>query len=384
MTRPQVLPGKPESPLRHRNFRLVLLASAAAFSGYSLLLPVVPLWAVRQGAGAFTAGAATGVFMASTVLAQFATSALVRRHGYRAVMVWGALFLGVPTPLLIPSVEGWEILGISLLRGIGFGLLTVCGSALIAELLPSRSVAKGSGLYGLAAGVPQLAGLPIGTAVAEQWGFAPVFVLATVLPLCALGPLLLLPTLPPRHEPGAGAGLGALVGATWKPWLPMLAVSTGFGALATFLPIVVTSPASAVALFVAPCVAMLSRWAAGHVGHRVAGPGRMLPAGLAVATVGLAGFALLADHGVLAIISVGVFGLGFGVVQNDALVAMFARARAGAASVAWNVAFDAGQGLGAVAVGAVVSLTSFGAAFGLLALAAAALLPVAVLARRAG
>ncbi|MFF5988586.1 MFS transporter [Prauserella flavalba] len=372
------------SPLRHRNFRLTLLASTAAFSGYALLLPVVPLWAVRQEAGTFAAGASTGVFMASTVLTQFATSAFVRRHGYRAAMLLGALFLGAPTPLLIASAGAWEILGISLLRGIGFGLLTVCGSALIAELLPTGSLARGSGLYGLAAGVPQLAGLPVGTWVAEHWGFPHVFVLATALPLCALVPILLLPRLLPRHEPGTGSGPRALVRATWKPWLPMLAVSTGFGALATFLPIVVSSPASAVALFVTPAVAMLSRWAAGHLGHRLAGPGRMLPGGLAVSAAGLAGFALLADHPVPAVVAVAVFGLGFGVVQNDALVAMFARARAGSASVAWNVAFDAGQGLGAVAVGAIVSWTSFGSAFGLLAAAAAALLPVALLARRNG
>ncbi|MFC4004691.1 MFS transporter [Prauserella oleivorans] len=386
---PDTAPSAPAPPWHHRDFRFSLLASALAFSGYALLLPVVPLWAVRQGAGPFAAGAATGVFMASTVLAQFASGALVRAQGYRAAMLWGAVFLGAPTPLLMlwPTAPG--ILTVSLLRGIGFGLLTVCGSALIAELLPRESVAKGSGLYGLAAGLPQLLGLPVGTWLAQHWGFVPVFVLATALPAASVAPIVLLARIHPAAERGRRSGLRDIVGATWRPWLPMLAVSTGWGALATFLPIVLTSPSSSVALFVAPCASMFARWAAGAIGHRVGGPGRMLPAGLAVGGLGLAGFAVLTSTGSdgaswPAVLAVALFGLGFGVVQNDALVAMFARTQAGPASVAWNVAFDAGQGLGAVAVGAVVSGTSFGVGFGLLAAWAFALLPVAWLARRAG
>ncbi|PXY21369.1 MFS transporter [Prauserella muralis] len=372
----------PASPLGYRDFRLSLLASTLAFTGYGLLLPVVPLWAVHQGAGPVTAGAATGVFMASTVLTQLAVPALIRARGYRLALVWGALLLAVPAPLLIVSTEAAPILAVSFVRGAGFGLLTVCGSALIAELLPGGHVARGSGLYGLAVGLPQLLGLPAGAWLAEHWGFEPVFVVATVLPLAALVPMLLLPALPPRHAPEGGRGLRGLITATWRPWLPMLAVSTGFGAVATFAPIVVSSPASAIALFVAPGAAMLSRWVAGQVGDRMASPGRMLPGGLAVGGLGLLGFALLASNPVAAVLSAAVFGAGFGVVQNDSLVAMFARSAAGPASVAWNVAFDAGQGLGAVAVGAIVAGSSFGVAFGLLAGAALALLPVAWLARR--
>jgi len=57
-------------------------------------------------------------------------------------------------------------------------------------------------------------------------------------------------------------------------------------------------------------------------------------------------------------------------------VAMFARAPAAEASVAWNIAFDAGQGLGAVAVGALISATTVGVSFTLLAIAASAVLPM--------
>jgi predicted MFS family arabinose efflux permease len=55
-------------------------------------------------------------------------------------------------------------------------------------------------------------------------------------------------------------------------------------------------------------------------------------------------------------------------VQNDALTALFAAfgsARYGAASATWNIAFDAGTGLGALALGAVAEPFGYGSAFAL-------------------
>ncbi len=370
------------SPLRHRPFVLMLLASAGTFSGFSLLLPVVPMWAVEQEAGAVVAGAATGTFMASTVLVQFVVPAFVRSFGYRSGLILGAVLIGLPASLLaaFPSAAG--ILGLSFVRGLGFGFITVCGSALIAELLPQGSLARGSGLYGLAVGMPQLVGLPFGSAVAENWGFAPVFALATALPLLASGPLLGLPRSRPKEDTGSTGvrAVADLVMATWRPWLPMFAMSAGYGALASFLPIVLTPSVATIALLVIPGTAMLTRWLAGHFGDRIAAPGRLLLPALAVGAVGLLLFALVSESEswlVAAVVAVAVFGVGFGVVQNDALVTMFDRAPAAQASVSWNVAYDAGQGIGAVAVGAVISATTVWAGFGLLGVAALVMLPAA-------
>lgn len=377
-------PVRDESPWRHGPFRLSLAAAALALCGYSLLLPVVPLWAVRQGSGTFAAGAATGVFMASTVLTQLGTGLIVGRYGYRTAILAGIAFLGVPTPLLIEWSSPEGILTLSLLRGIGFGLITVCGSALIAELLPPAAVPRGSGLYGLATGLPLLIGLPAGPWLAEHWGFVAVFLLATALPALAVVPAALLPPARVTAEPEHGGGFLTTARQTWRPWLPMLAASTGLGALATFTPILLHAPESSIALLLMPLATTLSRWTAGRLGTRWTG--RLLAPGRALSGLGLAGYALFGESGPawLAVLSVIVFGLGFGAVQNDSLVSMFQRASAGRASISWNVAFDAGQGLGAVAVGAVVTGTSYGVAFGLLAVWSLALLPVKVAPRRTG
>lgn len=374
------------SPLRHGGFRSLLAGMMALFFGYTLLLPVVPLWVIANDGSEFVAGAATGVFMASTVLTQLAVPALVRPRGYRVVIIAGAILLGVPSVLLTLATNWQGILALSLIRGIGFGLITVCGSALIAELLPHAALARGSGLYGLSVGLPQLVGLATGTLLAQQWGFTPVFLMATVLPLLGIVPLALLPKVFPQHE-GKTHWLSTAQ-ANWRPWLVMLCGSVAFGSLVTFLPIVLSeSPlAASAALFAATGAALLSRGVVGSLGDRLNGVARMLPAALTVCMLGMAGLAVAtaAHTALLAVLVVAVFGLGFGVVQNDSMVAMFVNSPAGPASVGWNMAFDAGTGVGATLVGAVVSGTSYPVAFAVLAGFALLLLPVAVRARRSG
>jgi predicted MFS family arabinose efflux permease len=61
-----------------------------------------------------------------------------------------------------------------------------------------------------------------------------------------------------------------------------------------------------------------------------------------------------------------LFGAGFGTLQNITLVLMFERIRArdyGSVSAIWNIAFDAGTGFGAAALGLVAQYAGFGAAF---------------------
>jgi predicted MFS family arabinose efflux permease len=369
------------SPLRVRDFRLLLFTSVAVFSGVALLLSVVPLWVVHNNAGEFAAGGSTAAFMASTVAAQFAVPRLVRAWGYRLVTASGAVLLGAPAPLLLIATDWPGILAVSLLRGIGFGFVTVCGAALVAELLPRTALANGSGLYGLAVGLPQLIGLPAGTAAVEHWGFVPVFLVAGVIPLLGLVAIFGLPAVAPtRHDDDLPAK-----GSLRRPWLVMLSGSIGYGALVTFLPLALTDTvAASAALFASAGAGLASRWVAGRLGTRIAA-GRMLPWGLALTVFGMAGLAasIQGESPWSAVAAVAVAGVGFGLIQNDSLVVMFAAAPVGRASVAWNVAFDAGTGVGAVVVGALVAGSSYSVAFGLLALSAAALLPVALSAGRA-
>lgn len=367
--------GVASPPPRGRPFRLLLVATFLGFGGYALLLPVVPLWAALGGAGALGAGTTTGVFMLATVGTQFTVPGLLRRLGHRAVLALGMVLLGGAAPFFALSADLPALAGLSALRGIGFGLMTVAGSALIAELIPPAGHGRASARYGVAAGLPQLLLLPTGVLLAGQVGFAPLFLLAGALPLAAA--LIVVAVRVPRQAravPVAGQDWRA-VRSSFGPWLAMLVCSVAQGGMITFLPLALSGSQLpvAVALLGTSAGAMLGRLGAGELAAGSGTARRRLMAGMGLAACGMLTEALAVLSGPggaqtgLAIAGAALIGIGFGVVQNDSLVVMFATAGApgyGAASAAWNIAYDAGTGCGAFVLGAVAQSRGFAAAFG--------------------
>ena len=280
------------------------------------------------------------------------------------------------------------MLAISAVRGVGFGLVTVAGSALVAELVPPAQHGRAAGRYGLAVGLPQLVLMAAGLAVVDRLGFAVVFVAAGVLPLLGLllVPGIRVPAQRPPEQP-AETGRAALTRSAVRPMVAMLTCSIAQGGLITFLPLAVPDAALLVALALLATSAggLLGRLVAGELVDRRGWGGRLLAPGMLLAAVGLLVevAAIGSGGGVLLVVGAAAVGVGFGAVQNDALTALFTAfgsARYGAASAAWNIAYDAGTGLGAVGLGAVAEPFGFGAAFA----TAAALLCGGVVAVRPG
>ena len=80
-----------------------------------------------------------------------------------------------------------------------------------------------------------------------------------------------------------------------------------------------------------------------------------------IATAGLAGLLWLASP-VAVIAGIGLFGLGFGILQNATFTLMINRTPAsgfGTASAIWSLAYDAGYGVGQAAFGVVVGGTGY-------------------------
>jgi hypothetical protein len=111
------------------------------------------LWALNGGATAAGSGLVNGVLFAATVLAQVAVPRALVSWSTGRILVAGLLLLGVPAPGYLPSDGlGW-VLGLSAVRGLGFGILTVVGStvatAAAASMMPTLD-----GRSGLMFGMP--------------------------------------------------------------------------------------------------------------------------------------------------------------------------------------------------------------------------------------
>jgi hypothetical protein len=116
-----------------------LLGSAMLwFAGFALLVSVAPLWVIRGGSDDLGAGLVTGVMMACTVLAQLSMHRALAGLGWRWTLVLGAGLLGLPALGHLATNRLGPVIALAALRGLGFGIVTVCGATAVASFVGLR------------------------------------------------------------------------------------------------------------------------------------------------------------------------------------------------------------------------------------------------------
>lgn len=373
----------------------LVVMTCAGFSGYALLLTVAPLWAVEGGATTAGSGLVNGVLLLFTVLTQLLVPRALRRFGWGLVLAVGLMLLGVPGVLLSLSDELGVVLALSAVRGVGFGVLTVTGSAAVAALVGAERRGEAIGSYGLAVAVPNLVLLPAGPWIAESIGFWVAFTLSA-LPLAGIPAALRLASAlrlsAPDLHPGTTASPdprdpeSAAYRRLLRPMLLLLAVTLAGGAVITFTPQMVDSPSVAAGgLFLMGLSAAFSRWRVGVFADRY-GAQRFLVPLVPLTGVGMAlvSWSVASSDSVRVgsfMVAMLLVGLSYGGLQNLTLLISFtavSRRHHNLASAVWNVGFDAGTALGSVAVGVIAELTSFATAFLVAGALAVATLPLAL------
>lgn len=362
-------PARP--PILTRALLLVFVASFGAMTGFYLLLSVVPLYAESVGAGGVGVGLVTGALMAATVAGELAIPRLLARFGHRAVLAVGLVLLGAPALALPASSTMAAILAVSVVRGLGFAICVVVGGALVATLVPPERRGEGLGLFGIVVGVPGVAALPLGVWLVGEAGYPLVFVAGAAAGLAGLAVVPGLPGHKPAPEQPVGVLAGLRTPALVRPALAFSAAATAAGVVVTFLPLAVprgSGGLAALALFVQAVGSTLCRWWAGRHGDRH-GPAALFVPGVATAAAGILALVLI-DRPAAVLAAMALFGCGFGATQNASMTLMLDRVAPsayGTVSAIWNLAFDAGIGVGAFGFGMVAARTGYPPAFALTA-----------------
>jgi MFS family permease len=357
--------------------RLITSGLAAAFVcafgtslSFYLLLAVVPLYV-----GGVGAGFATGALMLATVAAELATPALLARFGYRNVFAAGMVLLGVPALVLPNAHSVAAVLMICAVRGIGFAITAVVGSAVVPALVPAERRGEGLGIYGVVVNAPAIIGLPLGVWLAQHVGYPPAFLAGAATALVGLVAVPGLPSRAPSAEPPSrqpsAEPLGVLSAAR-NPGLARIsaifaATTLAGGIVATFVPLAVHGGA-ALALFVQAAAATVTRWWAGKYGDRH-GSAKLLVPSVVIAAVGIAALVFVGSPAAV-FVGMLLFGAGFGVAQNASLAMMFDRVSSSGydtVSALWNLAFDVGYGIGGAGFGLLALETGYPPAFAITA-----------------
>lgn len=373
----------------------ILILTAAGFCGFSILLPVAPLWALEGGADEAGSGLVNGALLVTTILTQGFVPRIVRRFGAGPVLAVGLALLGGPSLLHLLSTDLWWILVLSSIRGVGFGILTVCGSAAVARIVPPAKHGAAIGAYGAAIAVPQVILLSIGALLVEHVGFWLVFALGT-LPMLGIAfapafgrtwrdsEVAAIGSVP---EPGAAQRRPRLPQGLLRPMFLLLGVTLAGGALITFAPQMVSSPLVAtIGLALLTFTAALTRWRIGALAdtygtHPFIGPLVLLTS---VALV-LAAFAVAdpsATRVALFFVAMVLTGVAYGGLQNLTLLLSLNAVRRDeydTASAVWNMGFDAGTGAGSILIGSLAAGLTFPPALLVAAGISLATLPLALI-----
>jgi MFS family permease len=363
---------------------VTFLAEFTSLTSFFLLLSVMPMLVAASGAGSSAAGMMTGALLLGTVAAEAMAAAAIRWFGYRMVLAAGAVLLGVPALAMLVREPQAVMVGVSVLRGLGFGLCGVVTGALTAKLLPPDRRGEGLGLLGIVSGVPAVVALPAGVWLAGHHLAAGAAGMAAAV---ALLPLVAIRWLPGREAGSEQAKRGQRSGrvgiAALRLPLIFAAATIASGVLDSFLPLAkgIPSNVASSALLVQAIAATLSRWQAGKYGDKY-GHARLLIPALVVAAVGMGTMMMLSSH---ALIFAGMvlFGAGFGVIESATFALLIEQLPEEKASSLWNLAYDAGYGAGPAAFGLVCARTGYPAAFGLTSALILVVVPAALRERSA-
>jgi len=370
------------APPAHVARRAVFWANGGAFLGFYLLLAAGPAVAAERG-GAGAAGVVTAVLMGVTVLTQLAVPAALRRWPATGVLAVGLVLLGAPA-LAFAAEPGYpEIVAITAVRGVGFGLITVVGSLMVARLAADGTQGRAVGLYGLVSSGSGAFAPAIGLALIDRWPLPAAIVMAA--------PPLVATVMIPRL---GGIRLGDSATSSWRgagvdpvPVLVFLAAAAAFGGVYSYVPLLASDGTGRWLLTIFGVGFGVGRLLVGRLVDRGNAAGRILIVSVALTS---AGMALLGASGHTWSMALGAAAgaLGVGAICTTTLVMLIAGSGPDGkahAATAWNVAYDAGSGAGGLLLGLLAAQVGVADGFVLLAVALIVVgMPPAVRAWRTG
>ena len=217
-------------------FRALWLAVFLFYLSFQLLVPVVPLYAVRLGASDVQLGLLTGLFAGTAMLLRPVVGQLTDSLGRRPLILLGSTIFAA-APLGYAAAGGLAaLLALRVLHGSGMGFGQTAASVAAADLAPIARRGEALGVFGLASTFGIMLGPYAGIELYQRLGSTATFLVAASL---AAGSVAVAATLPETRPPSAHAARpsGMLSVAAFYPSALYLAFFFGYGGIASFLPL---------------------------------------------------------------------------------------------------------------------------------------------------
>lgn len=187
-----------------RKNEIFLLVSAAIFIDmmmYSLIIPIIPAYAIRLGADEMTIGVIFGAFSIALLCFSMPFGILSDRIGRTPLMVSGMLLMAVTNVVFAASGSVFMLILARIVQGISGAATWSAGLALIADTFDAseRGAKLGTAMAIMSAGM--LCGPVMGGIIFDNLGYAPTFVIPSLMALIV--GILFLRVRPPARAAAA-------------------------------------------------------------------------------------------------------------------------------------------------------------------------------------
>ncbi|HVU70025.1 MAG TPA: MFS transporter [Ktedonobacteraceae bacterium] len=178
---------------------LMALTIFIDFTGFGLVIPLLPFWAERLGANSFE----VGLILTTYALAQFICTpmlgALSDRYGRRRIILISLCIEALSFALTALSTSLPMLLIARVVGGIGASNIG-SAQAVVSDVTPPEKRAAGMGAIGAAIGMGFVVGPALGGAFSSQGGTLPFWIALGLALINALLVLLLLPETRKKQE----------------------------------------------------------------------------------------------------------------------------------------------------------------------------------------
>src|SRR5215213_5413280 len=290
--RPGVVPAAGSDPVLawRRNLAALTAASFIGFTGFTLVMPFLPLYMAELGVRdvgsiALWTGFTLGVTPAITALLAPAWGRLADRFGRKLMVARSLASFIVLMAAMAWVTKPWHLFALRAVQGLFAGYGALC-LAMAAESSPKDRVARSIGTVQTAQRLGPALGPVLGGVVAGLVGLRAAFLVTAVFYVIALAQLLILYEEPPLHRADATVGtrvsftnvlafenflilMAAIFGLqivdrSFGPVLPLYVAALGVPAsrVALVSGAVFSSLACSAALGHHLCARLLQRWSA--------------------------------------------------------------------------------------------------------------------------
>jgi MFS family permease len=203
-----------------------------------MLVTGLPLYLKDQGWGASRMGGVLGAYFLTSMMVRPFVGREADRRGRKVILVLGAVLMLLPCPLYLLSSGAGMVLPLRIVQGVGWAMATTATAAMASEIVPQDRIGTGMGIYGILNGLGFTFGPALGAYLLNTRGPVAFFTAATLLAVGVLTCGLLL-KVPAQRAPSAlsWTEVGGLTRLIGRPLLVTFAVSFGYGAIQTFLPL---------------------------------------------------------------------------------------------------------------------------------------------------